>query len=211
MNIASFCFNLFAENTYVLWNSKNECIIVDPGCSSPDEEQELANFISEKQLTPVLLLNTHCHVDHILGNYFVVNTYRVPFWVHQDDLRLLQQGPVQAHYFGISLLPSPEPTAFIEINKPIQVGSLALSVFYSPGHSPGSVCFWNAPENYILSGDVLFAGSIGRTDLPGGSYPVLMQSLQKLIQQLPPETVVFPGHGQKTTIQHEIKHNPFLN
>lgn len=211
MNIASFCFNLFAENTYILWNSQKECIIIDPGCSTASENQQLSNFISSNSLKPVLLLNTHCHIDHIFGNQFVAQQYKVPLWIHRDDCGLLQQGPAQAQYFGTSLSPSPAPAAFLEAEKPIQVGDLALEVFFSPGHSPGSVCFWNAREQYLISGDVLFAGSIGRTDLPGGSYPLLMQSLQNLIQQLPPETTVYPGHGPKTTIQQEIKHNPFLN
>ena len=211
MSIATFCFNPFSENTYLIWDSNKHCIIIDPGCSSQEEERELVSFISDKALKPVLLLNTHCHIDHIWGNYFITQKYQIPLQIHLDDLNLLRQGQMQAKHFGLSLPASPEPNIFIDPQKPIQVGEIILQVLHTPGHSQGSVCFWNQQEGYVLCGDVLFAGSIGRTDLPGGSYPVLMQSLNILTKTLPPETIVYSGHGQETTIGNEIKHNPFLN
>lgn len=205
-----FQFNVFAENTYILYNEANEAAIIDPGCSTPEECRQVADFIQSEKLKPLLLLNTHCHVDHILGNHFVYSEYGLAPIIHKNELFLLDKLTEIANFYGIDAISSPEPLRFIEEHEKITLGDITLEVIYAPGHSPGSVCFYNADEKKLWGGDVLFRESIGRTDLPGGDYDTLENNILAKLFILPDEVEVFPGHGIPTTIGHEKRYNPFV-
>jgi len=205
-----FQFNVFAENTYILYNDTGEAAIVDPGCSNTEEYKLVADFIKSKGLKPVLLLNTHGHIDHILGNHFVYSEYGLAPLVHKNDLFLLYKLGEIAAFYGIDAIPSPEPLRFIEEGEKITWGDITLEVIFAPGHSPGSVCFYNAAEKKLWGGDVLFRESIGRTDLPGGDYDTLEKNILTKLFVLPDEVEVFSGHGIPTTIGHEKRYNPFV-
>lgn len=205
-----FVFNAFSENTYIIYNSRKEAAIIDPGCSTPQECRQLADFIKSEGLKPVLLLNTHCHIDHILGNYFVCSEYGLTPLLHRNELILLQKLGEIAAFYGVEATPSPEPLRFIEEHEKITLGDINLDVIYTPGHSPGSVCFYNAKEKKLWGGDVLFRESIGRTDLPGGDYDTLEHSILTKLFVLPDDVEVFSGHGIPTTIGYEKANNPFV-
>lgn len=206
----SFEFNPFAENTYIIYNDNKEAAIIDPGCSNPEECKRMADFIKEEGLKPVLLLNTHGHIDHILGNHFVYSEYGLAPLIHQNDLILLHKLEEVAAFYGFDAIPSPEPLRLVEEYEKIALGDIELEVIYAPGHSPGSVCFYNAKEKKMWGGDVLFRESIGRTDLPGGDYDTLEKNILTKLFVLPDEVEVFSGHGMPTTIGHEKRHNPFV-
>ena len=205
-----FQFNVFAENTYIVYNNAGEAALIDPGCSTPKEYEQVADFIELKKLQPVLLLNTHCHIDHILGNHFIYNKYGLAPIMHKDDLFLLHKLSEIAEFYGVEAVPSPEPLRFIEEGDKITLGDSTLEVIFAPGHSPGSVCFYDAKAKKLWAGDVLFRESIGRTDLPGGDYDTLEKSILTKLFTLPDEVQVFPGHGIPTTIGHEKHFNPFV-
>lgn len=205
-----FQFNVFAENTYILYNEEKEAAIIDPGCSNAEEYKRVADSIKSKGLKPVLLLNTHCHIDHILGNHFIHREYGLAPIIHKDDLFLLHKLTEIANFYGVDAVPSPEPLRFIEEGEKIAWGDNTLEVIFAPGHSPGSVCFYNAKEKKLWAGDVLFRESIGRTDLPGGDYDTLESNILTKLFTLPDDVEVFPGHGIPTTIGHEKRHNPFV-
>lgn len=209
-SIISFTFNAFYENTYVIYDRTGACVIVDPGCYDRAEEDDLVDAISKKGLKPALLLNTHCHVDHVLGNKFVSDTYQIPLVMHRGELPVLQNVVNYAPSMGLRYRPSPDPERFVVDGDTITFGETTLDVLYTPGHSPASVCFYCKADNFIVSGDVLFHDSIGRTDLPGGSMPTLMHSIRTKLMNLPDETKVYAGHMQSTTIGRERLHNPFL-
>jgi glyoxylase-like metal-dependent hydrolase (beta-lactamase superfamily II) len=208
--LQQFTFNLFSENTYVVADAQGQAAIIDPGCMDAAEQAELRDFIAQKALTPVLLLNTHCHIDHVLGNHFVYETYGLRPWIHRADERDLQRLESYGPVFGIRAMASPEPAGYLEHGQEISVGSLRFELREAPGHSAGSICFVNHEEGYVISGDVLFAGSIGRTDLPGGHYETLLQSVRNQLFTLPEHFVVHPGHGPATTIGREQRTNPFF-
>jgi hydroxyacylglutathione hydrolase len=210
MHHQHFQFNVFAENTYILYNDAGDAAIVDPGCSTPEECEQVADFIELKRLKPILLLNTHCHIDHILGNHFIYNKYGLAPLMHKDDLFLLHKLSEIATFYGVDAVPSPEPLRFIEEGDKITLGDSTLEVIFAPGHSPGSVCFYDAKSKKIWAGDVLFRESIGRTDLPGGDYDILEKSILTKFFTLPDDVQVFPGHGIPTTIEHEKRFNPFV-
>lgn len=205
-----FEFNIFAENTYILYNNAKEAAIIDPGCSTSEEWTSLSHFIMENGLKPKLLLNTHCHIDHILGNHFIYREYGLAPLIHRNELFLLQNLSNIAEFYGVDAIPSPEPLRFIEANEEIQLGEITLKVIYCPGHSPGSVCFYNSKEKMLWGGDVLFRESIGRTDLPGGDFDMLENNIHAHIFTLPDDVVVYPGHGIPTTIGYEKANNPFV-
>ncbi len=206
-----FEFNPFAENTYVVFDETRECVIVDPGCYTVAEQQILQQFIVEKALQPVRLLNTHCHLDHVFGNHFVAETWGLGLEIHRDELPVLARYLDVCQMYGIpNAAPSPMPSAFLAAGDVVSFGSTALKVLFMPGHSPASVSFYCAQEDFILSGDVLFWESIGRTDLPGGNMETLLESIRSQMLTLPEHTLVYPGHGPGTTIRHEKAHNPFL-
>ena len=210
MKIQKFTFNYFGENTYVLYDETGECIIIDPGCSNSNEENSLSDFIEKNKLKPILLLNTHCHIDHILGNAFVKNKYQIPLYINQYEEPVLKAGTSISQAYGIVYSPSPLPDKFIDENDKINFGNSEFDIAFTPGHSPGSLCFINHDYRKIIGGDVLFNGSIGRTDLPGGDFQTLENSIINKLYTMPDEYVVYCGHGEETTIGFEKYNNPFV-
>lgn len=210
MQVKVFTFNDFYENTYVLYDDTRECVIIDPGCNTYEEKQELRTFIEQKHLTPVKLINTHCHIDHILGNHFVSTQWNLPLSAHKGELPVLASGAQIAHLYNIYYEPSPEIAEFIDHQDIITFGNTTLKALYTPGHSPASLSFYCAASGVLIAGDVLFRESIGRTDLPGGEYDTLIDSIRRELFTLPEDTLVYPGHGPSTTIKYEKHHNPFL-
>ena len=211
LNQKIFTFNLFAENTYLPYNDAKEAFIIDPGCSTPDECKTLSNFINEKGLKPTRLLLTHAHLDHILGNDFIYQKYRLAPYMHKDDLDLLHALEYSATFYGLDgVAPSPEPIGYLNDGDTIMLGDTEIKVLFAPGHSPGSICFYVPDEKRIWSGDVLFRESIGRTDLPGGNHQQLINNIKTKLFTLPGNCTVYPGHGPETTIGHEKQTNPFF-
>jgi len=210
MKIQSFTFNPFSENTYVLYDDTRECVIIDPGCYSPAEEEQLTDFISSKNLKPVRLINTHCHIDHVMGVPFVTSKYGLSLEMHEGELTVLRFADQSAMMFGTPVGPIPEPGGFIREGDSLTFGNTTLDVLFTPGHSPASICFYESKGKQLISGDVLFKGSIGRTDLPGGDYETLMTSIFDKLMTLDDDVNVYPGHMDSTTIGEERKHNPFI-
>ncbi|UOQ75847.1 MBL fold metallo-hydrolase [Hymenobacter sp. 5516J-16] len=210
MTVSGFTFNAFSENTYLLHDATGQCVIIDPGCYERAEQEALRSFIEEQGLQVVLLLNTHCHIDHVFGNQFVVDTYKVPFLIHEADLATLRSVPAYAPSYGFARYTPAEPTGFLTPGEPLRFGETELEVRFAPGHAPGHVVFYHAPSSTVIGGDVLFQSSIGRTDLPGGDHATLIASIKSQLLTLPDETVVYPGHGPATTIGQERRTNPFL-
>lgn len=210
VQISFFTFGPFEENTYVLYDDTKECLIIDPGCSDASERQELATFIESKQLKPVKLLNTHCHIDHVLGNKFIAEKYTLGLEINKYDLPVLQALQIVAKNYGIPAEESPAPAAFIDEGDMIKFGNSEIEILFTPGHSPGSICFINKKQKIVIGGDVLFYGSIGRTDLPGGDHTTLINSIKAKLFTLEDDFEVFPGHGPSTKIGFEKKNNPFL-
>lgn len=211
-HVQVFEFNPFAENTYVVYDDSGECIIFDPGCFTEAERRTLLEFIGKKQLRVVRLINTHGHLDHIFGNQFVWRTWGFKPELHRDELPVFERYPVVCQIYGIpEAEPSPEPGRFLEAGDVVAFGHSRLEVLLTPGHSPGSLSFYCRESGFVLSGDVLFLESIGRSDLPGGDFDTLMDSIRRELFALPGETLVYPGHGPATTIRHEKEYNPFLS
>lgn len=211
IKIKCFEFNLFAENTYVLYDETKEAVIIDCGCMSADEEKRLSEFIAGHELAPKLLLCTHLHLDHILGNAFVHRTYGLLPKAHRLEVEQIPPLDVQMKQMGLHASVDAVPvTSFLNENEPIRFGHSELAVLFVPGHSPGSLVFYSPADGFVLSGDTLFAGSIGRTDLWGGSYGRLVSAIRNKILSLPDETLVCPGHGPSTTVIEEKLHNPYL-
>ncbi len=217
LKIKVFAFSPIQENTYVLYNDKNECAIIDPGCYFPQEQQELQVFIDKNQLKPKMLLNTHCHLDHVFGNKFIAEKYGLKLHLHPEEEALLQMAPASGLMFD---LPFDNYTGeFIFLNEgdlptgqagTIYLGEDKLEIIHAPGHSPGSICFYCKAQRFIIGGDVLFNGSIGRTDLPMGDYQTLINSIKQKLFLLPDDVIVYNGHGAETTIGNEKKYNPFV-
>ncbi len=210
MTVSGFTFNPFSENTYLLHDATGECVIVDPGCYEPAEQQALRQFIEDKGLRVVLLVNTHAHIDHVLGNQFVLDTYKVPFLLHEADLPTLRAVPTYASNYGFPQYRPAEPTGQLAAGTPVTFGNTELEVRFAPGHAPGHVVFYHAPTATVIGGDVLFQGSIGRTDLPGGDHDTLISSIKSQLLTLPDDTTVYAGHGPATTVGQERRTNPFL-
>ena len=208
--IASFVFNPFQENTFILYDETKECIIVDPGCYNASEQQQLTRFIDSNQLTPVQLINTHCHVDHIFGNQFVAQQYGLKLAINELELPVLRGAVNYGAVFGVKVDPSPEPEIYLNEGDKVEFGSSQLEILFTPGHSPGEISLFCRSENFVLAGDVLFLQSIGRTDLPGGDYETLISSIKKKLLPLGDNTKVYSGHGPETSIGFERINNPFL-
>ncbi len=209
--VVQLTFNAFQENTYIVYDETKECVIFDPGCHSAAEERTLVAKINELGLTPVRLINTHCHIDHVLGNKFVADTYGLPLEIHRGELPVLQMVPMVAQMYGLPApAPSPAPGRFLEPGEELTFGDTSMTILFTPGHSPASISFYCAESAFLIAGDVLFAGSIGRTDLPGGDHATLLRSIETQFLPLPGRTVVYPGHNEPTTIDHEKRTNPFL-
>lgn len=209
--IQPLVFNPFQVNTFVLYDETGECVIIDPACYEPHEEKELAAFIEKEQLKPVAILFTHCHIDHILGNNFSVRHFRIPAMAHRDGLPFLINSTAYGKTFGFEIEEPIMPEKFIEDGEIITFGHQKLKVLLTPGHAAGSLCFYHEKDSFVISGDVLFYNSIGRTDLPTGDFELLIGSIKDKLLSLPDEVKVFPGHGPATTIGHERNTNPFLN
>ncbi len=210
IQLQGFVFNPFEENTYILFDDTKECVIIDPGCSNDSERKELIDFIKDENLKPVKLLNTHCHIDHILGNAFVSKKYNIGLEIHKNDLPTLHSLPQVSHLYGLHAEQSVEPVIFLNEGDKILFGNSSLDVLFTPGHSPGSICFVSPTDKLIIGGDVLFSGSIGRSDLPGGNHETLLNSIRTKLFSLDNDFIVFSGHGSETTIGIEKESNPFL-
>lgn len=211
LKIKTFSFNPFQENTYLLINDQNEGILIDPGCSDLREEQELNMYLQEHNIKLRLLLNTHAHIDHVLGYYYVNNTFGLTTRLHAKELEVFRAVKIYAPNYGFQYQEGPEPTQLLEDDEVIAFGKDELKVLFCPGHSPGSVVFYCEKQKFAISGDVLFYRSIGRTDLPGGNHATLLNSIKNKLYILPDDTVVYPGHGPQTTIGSEKIYNPFVN
>lgn len=210
IQIQSFTFNAFNENTYVLYNDENECIIIDPGCSNEKERYSLATFIQSKKLIPKYLLNTHCHIDHVFGNDYCADKWNLKLYAHENEGILLENVEKIGAAYGIEIIANKSIDVFITENDIISIKNLDLQILFCPGHSPGSLAFYSASHNFIIVGDVLFYGSIGRTDFPNCNHQHLIDSIKNKLYTLPAETKVYPGHGPTTTIGFEQKNNPFV-
>jgi len=210
ISIHKFTFNPIRENTYVLYDESSECVIIDPGMYDGDEQNELVGFIKKNQLKPVLLLNTHCHYDHVFGNKFVYDTWGLKPQFHRGELIVLQSIPGYAPQMGLHYELSPEPEVFLSETGHVEFGHSRLELIFAPGHSPAHLCFYAESDHFLIGGDVLFYNSIGRTDLPGGNHTQLINNIKNNLFILPDHCEVHPGHGPSTSIGFEKLHNPFL-
>ena len=208
--LKSFTFNPFQENTYVIYTDEKECFIIDPGNSNASENEALKNFITEKDLKPSRLLLTHAHIDHILGNKFVFDTYGLLPEVHQEDLYFIKKMPQSAALYGLNAEASSMPKDFLKEGDKVSLGSYVFDCIHTPGHSPGSISFFCQEQKLLISGDVLFYGSIGRTDLPFAKHETLIKSIKEKLLVLGDDVKVYCGHGPSTTIGKERNDNPFL-
>ncbi len=210
MQIKKFTFNPVQENTLIAYDETGECVIIDAGCYFEDERLELDQFIAEKKLKPVRLINTHCHFDHIMGVTHCRLKYRLSFETHRDEAQLVEMAVEHGDRYSIPMEPIDAPDSFFSDGDRITFGNSYFNVITTPGHSPGGVVFYNPEQKILIAGDVLFYGSIGRTDLPGGSYDQLVGNIKNKLLILPEDTKVYCGHGPETTIGFEKRSNPFL-
>jgi hydroxyacylglutathione hydrolase len=210
LQIQSFVFSPIQENTYLLFNEFKQCIIIDPGCYFDAEKDELKNFISSNGLKPFILLNTHCHLDHVFGNKFIADTYGLTLQLHEKEKQVLSFAPASGLMYNMPF--DNYAGDFIELKEgdTIKMDEDELLVIEAPGHSPGSICFYCTKQHFIIGGDVLFKRSIGRTDLPGGDHQALLNNIRKKLFTLPDNTTVYSGHGSSTTIGEEKSENPFF-
>jgi len=211
MKIYKFVFSPIEVNTYILADDSGDCVILDCGCYNKMESQKLEDFITEKKIKPVLLLNTHCHLDHVFGNSFILARYGLRAFSSEYDEANRKNAVQHALLFGLTMETTPEPGGFITDGQVVTFGATQLLALHVPGHTSGSIAFYSESDNCVFTGDALFAGSIGRTDLPGGDYDTLIKSIKNKLFSLPPSTVVYAGHGNETTIGQEIKSNPFFS
>jgi hydroxyacylglutathione hydrolase len=210
ISIASFIFNPFQENTYVLYDESKECVIIDPGCYDEKERSELVSFIEMNKLKPVKLLNTHCHIDHVFGNRFISEKYKLGLCINEYDLPVLHSLEKTGHLYNLNVEISPEPTQYLNEGDKVKFGNSELEIIFTPGHSPGSICFYNKEQKFVIAGDVLFLGSIGRSDFPGGDHNTLISSIKDKVLTLGDDFTVYPGHGPVTNTGIEKRTNPFL-
>ena len=211
MNIQVFNFNPFQENTYVIYEENNNCIIIDPGCYTNDEENQLSNFIESKKLNPTKLINTHCHIDHVLGNRFVQEKWNIDLYINKLELPILDSAKNIAKTYGFNNYKHcKDPKHFINEKTIIQLGNNSFNILFTPGHSPGHICLHNKKKNILIGGDLIFKESVGRTDLPGGDHNILLESIRTKILTLKEDTLIYCGHGPSTTLAWEKKYNPFI-
>ena len=209
-SIQAFPNNPYQENTYLLYDDSGECAIIDPGMYTAAEQNAVVNFIKQHNLKPALLLNTHCHIDHILGNKFVFDQYGLKPQFHEGEMVVIEAMPVWAQQSGIRYELSPLPDVYLPQTGSISFGNTTLELIFAPGHSPAHLCFYDKADNLLVGGDVLFRGSIGRYDLPGGNQAQLLKNIEEKLFILPDTCTVYPGHGPETTIGYEKQHNPFF-
>ncbi len=210
ITIKTFVFNPFQENTYIVFDESGECLIVDPGCHGSHEEKTLFAFIELHRLKPVWHLYTHCHIDHILGNVYVYDTWGLKPAMHEDSLPVFRDAPNHAMIYGIENCKIVDRVMFLKEGDTIKFGTSHLDVLHTPGHVDGHLCFVSHEEKFVIVGDVLFKDSIGRTDLPTGDYDLLAESIRTKLYTLAPDFVVYPGHGPETAIGYEKANNPFV-
>jgi hydroxyacylglutathione hydrolase len=210
MHIAQFTFNPFSENTYVLVDESKQCVIIDPGMTDEEEDSHLFDLIADEGYQPILVLNTHCHIDHILGNSATCKKYGIELWAHELELETLKRAPAASLMWNVPYRESPIPHRFIKEGDQIKFGNTLLDILFLPGHAPGHIVFINHEDRVVIGGDVLFRGSVGRVDLPGCNAKDLVTSIQQKLYALPDGYVVYPGHGPETTIGEEKQHNSFV-
>ncbi len=212
VKIKKFVFNPFNENTFIVWDDHSkECAVIDPGCSDEVEENELSEFIRNNDLIPKYLINTHCHLDHIWGCRFVKKKYNPVYLIPEDDLMLLKNAGSQADMYNVQFNEPPSPDDFLSEKLKLSLGESDVKLLFTPGHTPGEFCLYFPNENFCIVGDVLFKDSIGRTDLWGGDYNTLIDSINSKLLSLDDDVVIYPGHGDESTIGREKAKNPFLN
>ena len=211
MQIQVFTFNQFFENTIIVFDKTKECVIIDPGCYTISEKDTLQKYISINNLVPVKLINTHCHIDHILGNNFIAKTYDLELEMNANDMELIKNSNEIAQLYGFTDYEmSPLPKKFLNEGDTLEFGNSQFKILFTPGHAPGHISLYSEKDGLLISGDVLFNNSIGRTDLPGGNYDLLIESIKNKILTLNDNTIVYCGHGPSTTIGNERLNNPFL-
>lgn len=208
VSVKVFCFNAFSENTFLI-HDNSACIIVDPGCYETQEYDELKGFISERGLVPESIINTHCHIDHVLGVDLLKDHYKIPFYIGSQEIPVLESSKVVAPAYGFNRFREPVPDGLLNEGDIVSMGDSDWKVIHVPGHSPGHIALYEEKQKLCISGDVLFLHSIGRTDLPGGDFDTLIDSIRKKLFVLPDDVTVYPGHGPETTIQEERLRNPF--
>jgi hydroxyacylglutathione hydrolase len=207
--VQTFVFNSLAENTYIIYDETKACAIIDPGCYTPNEREVLVEFIKQHQLQVSHLVNTHCHIDHILGNQYIKEQYEVKLTIHPQEITNLQLAPTYAPQYGFIAYQPTKPDIFVQAGDIIHLGNSDLEVLHLPGHAPGHIALYNKQNGICLVGDVLFKGYIGRTDLPGGNYSSLLESIHHQLFLLEDRTTLYPGHGPTTTLGQEKASNPF--
>jgi hydroxyacylglutathione hydrolase len=208
--VQSFVNNPYQENTYLLFDETGECAIIDPGMYTAAEQNAVVAFIKDNNLKPALLLNTHCHIDHVLGNKFVFEQYGLKPQFHEGESEVLAAVIAYAPSMGLRYEPSPLPDTYLPETGAVKFGNTELQLIFAPGHSPAHLCFYDKAANILIGGDVLFRNSIGRTDLPGGDYSTLIKNIEEKLFLLPDDCTVYPGHGPETTIGYEKQTNPYL-
>jgi hydroxyacylglutathione hydrolase len=211
LQVKSFICNPFSENTYVVYDEVSKAaIIIDPGMYTPAEEKMVFDFIAEKQLQPSMVLNTHCHLDHVFGVHACVEKYNIPFGFHTLEQQVYDWAQAAGLRYGVPVHHIVKPNFFITEKQKIQIGTAELIVQFTPGHSPGHIILVNEAQQFAIVADVIFASSIGRTDLPGGNLETLIHSIQTQILSLPNETILYTGHGPSTTVGIEKMNNPYI-
>lgn len=210
LQIAMFTFSPIQENTYLLYNESGAAVLIDPGCYFQEEKEQLADYIEAKNLKLEFLLQTHCHLDHVFGLKWAADKWGLLPQIHRNEEMVLQFAPASGNMWNLPFDSYSGPLQWLTAGQRIALGSDELQVLFAPGHSPGHVCFYCAAQGFVIGGDVLFQRSIGRTDLPGGNHQVLLESIREQLFSLPDDTIVYPGHGDATTIGEEKKFNPFL-
>ena len=211
LTIKSFEFSPIQENTYILYNEFNDCIIIDPGCYFDAEKEELVAYITDNKLTPKMLINTHCHLDHVFGNKFISEKYNLTLKIHENEKAVLAFAPTSGLMYNIPFDNYKGEFILLSAGDTISLGKDVLKVLLVPGHSPGSLAFYCAEDKFVISGDALFKNSVGRSDLPGGNHEQLIKSIKENLLALPDDTVVYSGHGPVTIVGDEKKNNPYLN
>lgn len=210
LHIKCFTFNPFQENTYLLYDTEGVATLIDPGCYTDEEKRELEAFIGEEGLQVTQLLNTHCHIDHVLGNAWAMNRFQISLQIHALEVPVLKSVEVYAPNYGFQDYVPSMANSFLVEGQEIQVGNEKLRCIFVPGHAPGHLVFYHEASKRCIAGDALFKGSIGRTDLPGGNHALLLEKIKSQLFVLPEETLIFPGHGPETSIGYEKKNNPFV-
>lgn len=211
MEVYNLIFSPIEVNTYILADISGKCAVIDCGCYTSQEFRRFTDFLEEKKLEPVMLLNTHCHLDHIFGNGMFLEKFGIGALCHPLEEKNRKNAMMIARLFGLEMETPPEPAGLIGDTDTVSFGSVTFKVLHVPGHAPGCLAFHYEKGNIIFTGDTLFAGSIGRTDLPGGDRKTIIESIREKMFVLPPETIVYPGHGRATTIGKEIETNPYFN